>query len=159
MTTITRPPLPTDKRVRVWFGVHVIADYTGEPAAALRYQAAMSRRFASLRVTIEPATGPLLLGYARRDLYLSDPHIEDMKQELKAIANLEGYTMGPVYVEDPASAPAAFDALIESVHRDQITTVLLPEWRHLALLGDPATIKQQFERVTGAHFLLYEPAP
>jgi hypothetical protein len=56
MTTITRSPLPGDRRVRVWFGVHVIADYTGEPTAALRYQAAMSRRFASLRVTIEPAT-------------------------------------------------------------------------------------------------------
>ncbi|MER7244906.1 hypothetical protein [Kribbella sp. NPDC000426] len=59
MTTTTRIPLPTERRVRVWFGVHVIADYTGEPAAALRYQAAMSRRFASLRVTIEPATTPV----------------------------------------------------------------------------------------------------
>jgi hypothetical protein len=41
------------RRVRVWFGEHVIAEYTAEPATALRYQAALTRRFASLRVTIE----------------------------------------------------------------------------------------------------------
>ncbi|WP_112236869.1 hypothetical protein [Kribbella monticola] len=54
MTTLTEMPLPTDRCVRVWFGEHVIAEYTDEPEAALRYQAAMTRRFASLRVTIEP---------------------------------------------------------------------------------------------------------
>ncbi|MGC4942336.1 hypothetical protein [Kribbella sp. DT2] len=55
MTTLAEPPLPTDRRVRVWFGEHVIAEYTDEPEVALHYQAAMTRRFASLRVTIEPA--------------------------------------------------------------------------------------------------------
>jgi hypothetical protein len=55
MTTVTESPLPTDRRVRVWFGEHVIADYTAESAKAIRYQAAMTRRFYSLRVTIEPA--------------------------------------------------------------------------------------------------------
>jgi hypothetical protein len=54
MTTFAERPLPTDRRVRVWFGEHVIAEYTDEPEAALKYQAAMTRRFASLRVTIEP---------------------------------------------------------------------------------------------------------
>jgi hypothetical protein len=55
MTTHVEMRLPTDRRVRVWFGEHVIAEYTDEPEAALQYQAAMTRRFASLRVTIEPA--------------------------------------------------------------------------------------------------------
>ncbi|HEY0687785.1 MAG TPA: hypothetical protein VGD71_01995 [Kribbella sp.] len=55
MTTLAETPLPTDRRVRVWFGEHIIAEYTAEPEPALRYQAAMNRRFASLRVTIEPA--------------------------------------------------------------------------------------------------------
>jgi hypothetical protein len=49
-------PLPTNRCVKVWFGEHVIAEYTAEPETAIRYQAAMTRRFASLRVTIEPAT-------------------------------------------------------------------------------------------------------
>ncbi|WP_112243901.1 hypothetical protein [Kribbella monticola] len=55
MSTLTGIPLPTDRCVRVWFGEHVIAEYTDEPEAAMKYQAAMTRRFASLRVTIEPA--------------------------------------------------------------------------------------------------------
>lgn len=55
MTTLAEPPLPTDRRVRVWFGEHVIADYTAEPAKALECQMAMTRRFYGLRVTTEPA--------------------------------------------------------------------------------------------------------
>lgn len=55
MTTLADRPLPTDRCVRVWFGEHVIAEYTAEPETAMRYQAAMTRRFTRLRVTIEPA--------------------------------------------------------------------------------------------------------
>jgi hypothetical protein len=55
MTRLAEAPLPTDRRVRVWFGEHVIAEYTDAPETAMRYQAAMTRRFASLRVTSEPA--------------------------------------------------------------------------------------------------------
>jgi hypothetical protein len=55
MTALAEAPLPTDRCVRVWFGEHIVAEYTAEPETAIRYQAAMTRRFASLRVTIEPA--------------------------------------------------------------------------------------------------------
>jgi hypothetical protein len=58
MTMLAERPLPTDRCVRVWFGEHVIAEYTAEPETAMRYQAAMTRRFASLRVTIEPVAVP-----------------------------------------------------------------------------------------------------
>lgn len=55
MTTLMERPFPPERRVCVWFGEHLIVDYTAEPETAIRYQAAMTRRFASLRVTIEPA--------------------------------------------------------------------------------------------------------
>ncbi|NEA30159.1 hypothetical protein [Streptomyces sp. SID13031] len=42
------------RRVRVWFGDHVVADYWAEADVADRYAAAMSRRFAGLKVTSEP---------------------------------------------------------------------------------------------------------
>ncbi|MFC5268499.1 hypothetical protein ACFPJ1_40875 [Kribbella qitaiheensis] len=42
------------RRVRVWFGRYVIADYTAEPELAQRYAKAMARRFAGLRVTNDP---------------------------------------------------------------------------------------------------------
>jgi hypothetical protein len=56
MTAVAQMPSSSDRRVRVWFGGHVIADYTAEPVKAIQYQAAMTRRFYGLRVTIEPAT-------------------------------------------------------------------------------------------------------
>ena len=44
----------TQRRVCVWFGEHKIVEYISEPAYAQRFEAAMRRRFASLRVTNEP---------------------------------------------------------------------------------------------------------
>jgi hypothetical protein len=52
----TQLPLPTDRRIRVWFGEHLIADYISDPDAAAAYESAMRRRFVSLRVTNDPAS-------------------------------------------------------------------------------------------------------
>jgi len=45
--------LSSAKRVRVWFGRHVIATYVAEPDQAERYARAMAQRFAGLRITID----------------------------------------------------------------------------------------------------------
>ncbi|WP_350279125.1 hypothetical protein [Kribbella sp. HUAS MG21] len=102
---------------------------------------------------------PLLLGYARRDLYLSGRHVDDMERELGEFGQLEGFLMGSVYVEDPETAPQAFEALVASVNRYEITAVVLPSLRHLALVGGPAEVRAQFERVTGARIVLHEVTP
>ncbi len=67
--------------------------------------------------------------------------------------------MGSVYAERRSTAPAAFEALVESVKRYELTAVVIPNWQHLELVGNPTAVKQQFERVTGARFLLYDPGP
>ncbi|MFI5734424.1 hypothetical protein ACIA49_30185 [Kribbella sp. NPDC051587] len=46
------------RRVRVWFGEHVIAQYVAEASLAARYEQAMRRRFAGLKVTND-VLGPL----------------------------------------------------------------------------------------------------
>ncbi|MEV4266880.1 hypothetical protein [Kribbella sp. NPDC049584] len=46
------------RRVRVWFGEHVIAQYVAEAPLAARYEQAMRRRFAGLKVTND-LLGPL----------------------------------------------------------------------------------------------------
>lgn len=51
---MSAPQAEPRRRVRVWFGEHVIADYMAEPALAERYADAMSRRFAGLKVTNDP---------------------------------------------------------------------------------------------------------
>lgn len=54
MITVVKHGAPL-RRVCVWFGTHKIVEHIGEPAYAARFEAAMGRRFASLRVTNEPA--------------------------------------------------------------------------------------------------------
>jgi hypothetical protein len=56
----TAPVVPVAQRrhIRVWFGEHVVADYRAETELAERYAAAMSRRFAGLRVTNDPIHAP-----------------------------------------------------------------------------------------------------
>lgn len=57
MTTLQEPAPIEDpagrRRVRVWFGSHVICDYYATPELAQRYAQAMQRRFAGLRITNE----------------------------------------------------------------------------------------------------------
>ena len=63
--TTSQPSTADRRHVRVWFGSHVIASYSAEPALAEQYAVAMGRRFAGLRITnepiplVEPRTEPL----------------------------------------------------------------------------------------------------
>jgi hypothetical protein len=41
------------RRVRVWFGEHVVEEYQAEAATADRYADAMAQRFRGLRVTVD----------------------------------------------------------------------------------------------------------
>lgn len=41
------------RRVRVWFGQHLLHDYLAEATAAERYAESIGRRFAGLEVTVD----------------------------------------------------------------------------------------------------------
>jgi len=49
---MTAAPDPL-RRVRLWLGEYLIADYRTDPAQADRYTAAMQRLFGGLRVTVD----------------------------------------------------------------------------------------------------------
>jgi hypothetical protein len=46
------------RKVRVWLGDHLIAEYVAEPELAARYRQVMAPRFAGLLITIEPLSDP-----------------------------------------------------------------------------------------------------
>ncbi len=50
-------PVALTRCVRIWFGSHVVAEYEAAPQLAARYEDAMRRRFAGLRVTNEEIAG------------------------------------------------------------------------------------------------------
>lgn len=76
--TAPAPSTAERRHVRVWFGQHVIADYTAEPELADRYAAAMGRRFAGLKITndlVPPGAVPeRALPLPSRQLWGTTPH-------------------------------------------------------------------------------------
>lgn len=104
-------------------------------------------------------TRPLLLGYLRKHLLMSDDELDDAKERLEHFAQVEGFAMGTIYVEEVDSAPAAFEALVEAVNRYEVTAVVLPSMLHFAVLSAPAAIKDHFERATGARVMVASSPP
>jgi hypothetical protein len=107
-----------------------------------------------LRGFAEDFTKPLLLGYLRRDLLVVDSQATELERRMADFAQVEGFAMGHTYVEKPDSWPSAFEALIESVNRYEVTAVVLPSLLHFAMRDSPLHIKETFERVTGARVLV-----
>lgn len=105
----------------------------------------------------EDFTKPLLLGYVRRDLLVTDGQVNQLEREMAKFAQTEGFSMGFTYVEKPGTWPAAFEALVESVTRYDITAVVLPSLLHFAVLDAPHDIKDMFERATGARVMVLDP--
>ena len=104
-------------------------------------------------------TKPLILGYARRHLLMTDDELGDTKERLKYFARVKGFVLGTVYVEEVETSPAAFQDLVEAVNRQEVTAVVVPSMLHLAVLSAPATIKDYFERATGARVMVANPPP
>jgi hypothetical protein len=74
---MTAPSTIERRRVRVWFGEHVIADYIADDAEhADRYAEAMDRRFAGLNITNDPmpAPAPQMLPLPSERLWSTTPH-------------------------------------------------------------------------------------
>lgn len=105
----------------------------------------------------EDFTKPLLLGYLRRDLLIVDSQATQLERQMADFAQAEGFAMGHTYVEKPDSWPAAFEALIESVNRYEVTAVVLPSLLHFVMRGSPLHIKDAFERATDARVLVLTP--
>ncbi|GAA1711559.1 hypothetical protein GCM10009745_69570 [Kribbella yunnanensis] len=102
----------------------------------------------------EDFTKPMLLGYVRRDLLVTDGQVNQLEREMARFAHAEGFSMGSTYVEKPGTWPAAFEALVESVNRYDVTAIVLPSLLHFAVLGPD--IKNIFERATDARVLVLD---
>lgn len=104
-------------------------------------------------------TRPLLLGYVLKHLLMTDYELEDVKERLAFFAQVEGFAMGIIYVEETETSPAAFEALVEAVNRYEVTAVVIPSLLHFAVLSAPAAIKQHFEHITGARVMVANSPP
>src|SRR5436309_1467456 len=103
---------------------------------------------------VEDDTKPLMLGYLRRELLVTDGQVEAVQRELARFAQDRGFCMGFTYVEQRGTWPAAFEALVEAVNRYVVTAVVLPSLLHFAALGAPTVIRDSLERATRARILV-----
>ena len=99
-------------------------------------------------------TRPLLLGYLRKHLLMTDEELDDTKERLAHFAHVEGFAMGLIFIEEVQTAPRAFQALIEAVIRDEVAAVVIPSMLHLAVLSAPTAIRDHFEHATGARIMV-----
>jgi hypothetical protein len=104
-------------------------------------------------------TRPLLLGFVLKHLLMGDDELAETKERLEEFAAVEGFAMGTIYVEDTATSPAAFAALIEAVNRYEVTAVVVPSLLHFAALSAVHNIKDTFERATGARVMVASSSP
>ena len=73
---------------------------------------------------------PLVLGYIREEV-LRGERLASAQTRLEQFAHTEGFTLGTVFVERRQTAPWAFDALLEEIHRrDEAWAVVVPDIGH-----------------------------
>lgn len=96
---------------------------------------------------------PLILGYVRLHLLATDADVAATRQRLNAFAHAEGYSLEMIFFEQAHLAPAAFEALIGAVKLYEASAVLVPDLRHLEVIGAPPALKDFVVRATGVRVL------
>lgn len=102
-------------------------------------------------------TKPLVLGYIRQHILMTEDELDSVTARLARFATAEGFTLGTVFIEQVESTPAAFEALVQAIGHLQAKAVVLPSMLHFAVLGAPLAVRLTFERATGAHVLVANP--
>jgi hypothetical protein len=100
------------------------------------------------------ATKPLLLGYMRAHLLMTEEELTAAKEQLRQFAQREDYTLGTVLVEQLDTMPAAFAALVEAVDREGAVAIVVPSTAHLTAGGLPPLLTSYLKHVTGIRVLV-----
>jgi hypothetical protein len=98
-------------------------------------------------------------GYARLSAHSSDHVARDLREDLAAYAEREGYLLAEVFIEREDSGSSAFAALIDALNHSELPVVIVPSLCHFAYLpGLRIPMKDLIERETGARVLVIAPS-
>ena len=102
---------------------------------------------------------PLLLGYIRAHLTMTADEIDAARPSLARFALAEGFALGTVYLEHPRTAPAAFEAMVDAVRRDNdVWAVAVPNEHHLTD-GGLRAMRRDLEHHGAVHLMIAAPPP
>jgi hypothetical protein len=108
---------------------------------------------------METGMRPLVLGYIRARVLMTADEIAEAKVSLAAFALAEGLALGTVHLEHPRTAPAAFEALVDEVRRDNdVWAVVVPTTHHLTD-GGLRTMRRDLEHHGAVHLMVAAPTP
>jgi hypothetical protein len=99
---------------------------------------------------------PLLFGYIRVHLLMTNRELNGVKQRLAEFADVEGYALANIFIEQAHTVPAAFQALVDAARKHEVKTVVVPGLQHLKVL--PPGMKEHLEHYAGAHVITAVPA-
>jgi hypothetical protein len=83
----------------------------------------------------------------------------DIDAQFATFANLEGYALAGVFVDQAHYAPTALGALIDAVKQYDARAVAVPALSHLEVLGAKPALDKFIERATGAQVLSMDATP
>ncbi|MFI5735549.1 hypothetical protein ACIA49_35895 [Kribbella sp. NPDC051587] len=101
-----------------------------------------------------PAQITPAVGYLRRYPSMTWVELDQAVVRLAIFARRQGLFLSEVFVEQLATDPVAFDALVQVVKRRDIPVVVVPTDAHLSAVGRGETKGQRLERETGACALI-----
>jgi hypothetical protein len=104
-------------------------------------------------------TRPLLLGYIRAHLSMTADEIDAARSSLAAFALAEGFALGTVYLEHPQTAPAAFEALVDAVRRDNDVWAVAVPTEHHVTNGGLRAMRRDLEHHGAVHLMVAAPPP
>lgn len=82
-----------------------------------------------------------VLGYVREHFMMTEPEMANARQNLVDLAASENLELTKIYVERIESVPQTFRAMMIEVERECIDRIVVPGLHHLAVIGNPETIK------------------
>jgi hypothetical protein len=102
---------------------------------------------------------PFAVAYVGAHMLATDSELPNLKRGIAEFADACGFILLTTYVEEPATAPAAFGEMVQNVWTDGVKTIVVPSLVHLAALGSPVVMKAHLEHHIGGKVLFINPGP
>ncbi|MFF1822513.1 hypothetical protein ACFVWG_34745 [Kribbella sp. NPDC058245] len=110
-------------------------------------------------MTDSPAQLTPAVGYLRQYPSMTRVELDQAAVQLAVFARRRGFVLRKVFVEQLATDPAAFDALVHMVKQREIPVIVVPTDAHLSAVGGGETKARRLERETGAYALTVGASP
>lgn len=84
-------------------------------------------------------------GYIRKHFLMNDSELVSARKLVVDAAQSRGVQLVAIHVEEIETSPEAFHDLLAIVMQEAQRMIITPDVQHLAVAGDPSSVKQRLE--------------